>query len=145
VNSAGGQIVNELGASVGTNQGKALQVNVSANSENTYIYANVGLYASTFTSNSVSLKIACAINNIANANESLPYLVNNISQSFASSPSSSNNTTAMNATGYNFLARNNSASAWANVIATGDIVVKGEDDNTKRTAMYNLLKTLSNI
>jgi hypothetical protein len=51
----------------------------------------------------------------------------------------------MNATGYNFLARNNASSFWANVIAIGDIVVKGEDDNTKRTAMYNLLKTLSKI
>jgi hypothetical protein len=145
VNTVGGQIINELSADINSNQGKSLAINDAGNAESISIRANVGINASRFTSNSLSLKVATAINNIANANESLPYLIDNVSQSFVLQPASANNTTAMNGTGYNFLARNNSASAWANVIAIGDIVVKGEDDNTKRTAMYNLLKTLSKI
>ena len=139
------QIITELSADYNSNQGRLFSINGSVNQEAIGIRANVGVNASFFTSNSLLLKVATAINNIANANESLPYLINNVSQSFVTQPSPQNNTTAMNATGYNFLARNNSASAWANVIAIGDIVVKGEDDTTKRTAMYNLLKTLSKI
>jgi hypothetical protein len=145
VNTVGGQIINELSADINSNQGKSLAINDAGNAESISIRANVGINASRFTSNSLSLKVATAINNIANVNESLPLLIDNVSQSFVTQPASSNNTTAMNATGYNFLARNNAASFWANVIAIGDIVVKGEDDNTKRTAMYNLLKTLSKI
>jgi hypothetical protein len=145
VNTLGGQIINELSADINSNQGKFLVINDAGNAEAISIRSNVGINSSRFTSNSLSLKVATAINNIANANESLPYLINNVSQSFLLQPSNANNTTAMNGTGYNFLARNNAASIWANVIAIGDIVVKGEDDSTKRTAMYNLLKTLSNI
>jgi hypothetical protein len=145
VNTAGQQLINELGASVGSGQGKALQINIGANQEHLYISANVGVYPSFFDSNSLLLKVATGVNNIANANESLPYLINNVSQTLSSTPGFNNNTTAMNATGYNFLARNNASAFWANVIAIGDIVVKGEDDTTKRTAMFNLLKTLSNI
>ena len=145
VNASGGQIINELSADYNSNHGKILSINGAINQESIGIRANVGVNASVFTSTSLSLKVATAINNIANANESLPYLINNVSQSFVTQPSPQNNTTAMNGTGYNFLARNNAASLWANVIAIGDIVVKGEDDNTKRTAMFNLLKTLSKI
>ncbi len=145
VNTVGGQVVNELGANVTSAVGKALRINTTANQEDTAIYANVGMYNSRFGQTSLSLKVATAVNNVANANESLPYQVNNTSQTFSASDSSNNNTTAMNATGYNFLARNNASSQWANVIATGDIVVKGEDDSTKMTAMYNLLKTLNNL
>jgi hypothetical protein len=145
INTGGARIINELGADSDTFQGKSMSINGTDNTELHMIRANVGINASRFTSNSLSLKVATYINNIANANESLPYLINNVSQSFSSQPANANNTTAMNATGYNFLARNNAASFWANVIAIGDIVVKGEDDTTKRTAMYNLLKTLSNI
>lgn len=145
VNTLGGQIISELGANINTGQGKLHTINEGANDERISIRANTGINASSFTSTSLSLKVAIGINNISNANESLPYLINNVSQSFLLQPLSSNNTTAMNATGYNLLARNNSASAWANVIATGDIVAKGENDNAQRTAMYNLLKTLSKI
>jgi len=145
VNTAGLQIMNELSDNINSNQGKNLYINDVANVESTLIKSNVGINASRFTSTSLSLKVATAINNIANANESTPYLINDVSQTFVAQPNSSNNTTAMNATGYNFLARNNAGGLWANVIATGDIVVKGEDDNTKRTAMFNLLKTLNNI
>jgi hypothetical protein len=145
VNTVGGQIICELGVNGATNQGVLKTINELNNIETISIRANIGQNSSNFTSTSLSVKVSTAINNIANANESLPYLINNVSQSFSSQPANANNTTAMNATGYNFLARNNSASAWANVIAIGDIVVKGEDDNTKRTAMYNLLKTLSKI
>jgi hypothetical protein len=145
VNTVGNQIVNELGVASGIFSGKALRINNVANTERVDIFANVGQNSSSYTSTDLSLKVATVINNIANANESLPYLINNVSQSFSGQPANANNTTAMNATGYNFLARNNSASEWANVIAIGDIVVKGEDDTTKRTAMFNLLKTLSKI
>ena len=145
VNTLGGQIISELGENINTGQGKLHTINEGANDERISIRANTGINASSFTSTSLSLKVAIGINNISNANEALPYLINNVSQSFLLQPSSSNNTTAMNATGYNLLARNNSASAWANVIATGDIVAKGENDNAQRTAMYNLLKTLNNI
>jgi len=145
VNTVGGQIICELGVNGATNQGVLKTINELNNIETISIRANIGQNSSNFTSTSLSVKVSTAINNIANANESLPYLINNISQTFVSQPATNNNTTAMNATGYNFLARNNAASAWANVIAIGDIVVKGEDDNTKRTAMYNLLKTLSKI
>ena len=143
VNTSGGQIINELSADINSNQGKFFAINDAGNAEVISIRADIGINASRFTSNSLSLKVTTAINNIANTNESLPYLINNVSQSFVLQPANANNTTAMNATGYNFLARNNAASLWANVIAIGDIVVKGEDDTTKRTAMFNLLKTLS--
>jgi hypothetical protein len=145
VNTLGEQRINELGASSATSAGKSLRINNVANNERVDIYANVGQNSSTYTSTDLSLKVATAVNNIANANESLPYLINNVSPSAPSPVAIADNTTAMNATGYNFLARNNAASFWANVIAIGDIVVKGEDDNTKRTAMFNLLKTLSKI
>jgi hypothetical protein len=145
VNTVGAQIINELGADASANQGKALLIHNNASRETLLIRSNIGLNQSQFSSASLSLKVATGINNIANANESEPFLINNVSQTLLINTPNSNNTTAMNGTGYNFLARNNAASAWANVIATGDIVVKGEDDNTKRTAMYNLLKTLSNI
>jgi hypothetical protein len=143
VNTPGFQVMNELGTSITATAGKALILGNNANIEDIRIFANVGLNQSQYTSTSLSLKVATAINNIANANESIPYLINNVSQTLAAYTPTSNNTTAMNATGYNFLARNNAASLWGNVIAIGDIVVKGEDDNTKRTAMFNLLKTLS--
>ena len=145
VNTAGGQIVNELSANANSNNGKWLVINDVINQEGANIRANVGSNTSLFTSNSLLLKVATSVCNIANANESAPYYINNASQTLASNSPTNNNTTAMNGTGYNFLARNNASSAWANVIAIGDIVVKGEDDNTKRTAMYNLLKTLSKI
>jgi hypothetical protein len=145
VNTVGQQIVNELGTDTSSAQGKYLIINTALNNERTGIRANVGVNASFFTSNSLSLKVATAINNIANANESLPYLIDNVSRTLDLNAPANDNTTAMNGTSYNFLARNNAASFWANVIAIGDIVVKGEDDNTKRTAMYNLLKTLSKI
>ena len=143
VNTAGGQIINELGT--GGTEGKTLIVNDSVNTESIGVRANIGLNYSYYTSNSLLLKVATGIHNIANANETAPYLINNISQTLSTNSPANNNTLSFNATGYNFLARNNSASLWANVIAIGDIVTKGEDDNTKRTAMYNLLKTLSNI
>jgi hypothetical protein len=145
VNTVGQKIVNELGGNASLNQGKHIFINSHLNTEVSGIYANVGLNSSRFTSSSLSLKIATSINNIANTNEAEPYLIDNVSQVVVGTPGISNNTTAMNATGYNFLARNNASGFWANVIAIGDIVVKGEDDNTKRTAMYNLLKTLSKI
>jgi hypothetical protein len=46
----------------------------------------------------------------------------------------------MNATGLNLLARDNAASAWANVMFACDVISKQEDDNTQRAAMYNALK-----
>jgi hypothetical protein len=143
VNTGLGQIINELSANANSNNGKWLVINDVSNQEGANIRANVGSNSSLFTSNSLLLKVATSVCNIANANESAPYYINNASQTLASNSPTSNNTTAMNATGYNFLARNNASSAWANVIAIGDIVVKGEDDTTKRTAMFNLLKTLS--
>jgi hypothetical protein len=145
VNTAGGQIINELSANANSNNGKWLVINDVSNQEGANIRANVGSNSSLFTSNSLLLKVATSVCNIANANESAPYYINNASQTLASNSPTSNNTTAMNGTAYNFLARNNASTAWANVIAIGDIVVKGEDDNTKRTAMFNLLKTLSKI
>jgi len=145
VNTAGLQAIREISDDYVTGPGALFNINTGTNQEGHGIRANVGRNASVFTSTGLGLKLATMVNNIANANESLPYLINNVSQSFISQTFSNNNTTAMNATGLNFLARNNAASAWANVIAIGDIVVKGEDDNTKRTAMYNLLKTLSKI
>jgi hypothetical protein len=143
VNTSGLQAIREISNDYVTGPGALFNINTDTNQEGHGIRANVGRNASVFTSTGLGLKLATMVNNIANINESLPYLINNVSQSFVSQTFSSNNTAAMNATGLNFLARNNAASAWANVIAIGDIVVKGEDDTTKRTAMFNLLKTLS--
>jgi len=146
VNTLGAQIVTELGASPasGTSQGKYYAVNGGASQEEFGIQADVGLYNSLFTSNSLNLKLATSVNNIANANESLPLLINNVSQSFVASGSSLNNTAAMNATGYNYLARNNAASLWFNGILVSDAVFVGEDDAAKFLATYNFLKTYTN-
>lgn len=144
VNTAGLQVINELGANATTNAGKALYLNTQANQEDVWLFANVGGYNSRFTSTNLGLKLATAVNNIANANESSPYLINNSSQTFVASDSTFNNTANMNATGYNLLARNNAASLWANAIIVSDCVAIGEDNTTQRTSMYNFFKTYIN-
>lgn len=146
VNTAGGQIINELGTnpSSGTGPGKYLAINGSLNQEEFGIQANAGLTNSLFTSISLNLKLAIAINNIANTNESFPYLINNSNQTFISNGSIFNNTANMNATGYNLLARNNAASLWANAIWVAGIENIGEDGTTQQTSMYNFLKTYIN-
>jgi hypothetical protein len=138
-NIGAAQIITELGANSASSSGKGFATGFILNQEEIGIYGNVGQYNSRFTSTSLDLKLSTAINNIANANESLPYLINNVSQSFAASDATNNNTGNMNATGYNFFARNNAASLWSNVVMACDIVSKQEDDNTQRTAMYNNL------
>jgi hypothetical protein len=133
------QIITELGANSASSSGKGFATGYILNQEEFGIYGNVGQYNARYTSTSLDLKLSTAINNIANANESLPYLINNVSRSFAGSDNTNNNTGNMNATGYNFFARNNAASLWSNVVMACDIVSKQEDDNTQRTAMYNVL------
>jgi hypothetical protein len=133
------QIITELGANSASSSGKGFATGYIVNQEEFGIYGNVGQYNARYTSTSLDLKLSTAVNNIANANESLPYLINNVSQSFAASDATNNNTGNMNATGYNFFARNNAASLWSNVVMACDIVSKQEDDNTQRTAMYNAL------
>ena len=145
VNTAGLQVVNELGANILSQQGKALFISSNASQEDIWITANVGGYNSRYTSNALSLKLATAINNIANANESSPYLINNVSQTFVASDSTANNTTAINATGYNLLARNNAASLWANAILIGDAICAGEDSAPIQTEMWDVYKTLLKI
>jgi hypothetical protein len=143
-NIGAAQIITELGANSASSSGKGFATGFILNQEEIGIYGNVGQYNSRFTSTSLDLKLSTAINNIANANESLPYLINNVSQSFAASDATNNNTGNMNATGYNFFARNNAASLWSNVVMACDIVSKQEDDNTQRTAMYNNLDVFLN-
>lgn len=143
-NTAGAQIITELGANSVSASGKGFATGYIVNQEETGIYGNVGQYNARYTSTSLVLKHSAAINNIANANESSPYLVNNVSQTFAASDNTNNNTGNMNATGYNLLARNNAASLWANVLLVGDQVFAGEDNSTILTAMYNFNKTYIN-
>jgi len=144
VNTAGLQVINELGANATAAAGKALYLNTQANQEDVWLYANAGGYNSRFTSTNLGLKLAAAVNNIANANESLPYLINNSSQSYVASDVVNNNTANMNATGYNLLARDNASSLWANAFVVADAVCINELDNTQMTSMYNFLKTYIN-
>jgi len=144
VNSVGAQIINELSANYNFNNGKILGINSFENQEEIGIKANVGVYNSRFTSTNLGLKLATAVNNINNANESSPYLINNSSQTFVTSDSIANNTANMNATGYNLLARNNASSLWANVLMVADAVCIDELDNTQMTSMYNFFKTYIN-
>ena len=144
VNTAGSQVINELGANATAAAGKALYLNTQANQEDVWIYANVGGYNSRFTSTNLGLKLATAVNNINNANESSPYLINNSSQSYVASDVVNNNTANMNATGYNLLARNNASSLWANALMVADAVCIDELDNTQMTSMYNFFKTYIN-
>jgi hypothetical protein len=137
-------LINELSADVNTNRGKYLYISSAANVEEIGLTGNVGNDASLFDSSSTNLKLVTAIQNVANANENLPYLVNNVSQSLNSKPLTANNTAGISATGYNLLARNNAAALWANVIFCGDLVFSGEDDSTVQTAMYNAIKTFTN-
>jgi hypothetical protein len=144
VNIQGGQWIAELGANVITNSGFILAINFSPNFESIGINGNVGYNDSNYTQTNLGLKLATGIYNIANTVECQPYLVNNVAATFLSQNSNANNTAAMNATGYNLLARNNAASNWANVIFCGDLVFSGEDDATVQTAMYNAIKTFTN-
>jgi hypothetical protein len=144
VNTSGFQIITELGASVDTADGFSLAINATGNFETIRINANIGLNDSNYSQTNLGLKLATGIYNIANTIECQPYLVNNVSATFISQNSPTNNTAAMNGTGYNLLAGNNAALAWANVIFCGDLVFSGEDDATTRTAMYNAIKTFTN-
>jgi hypothetical protein len=144
VNTIGQQWITELGADVITNSGFVFAINVNTNYETIGIRGNVGYNDSNYSQTNLGLKLATGIYNIANAIECQPYLVNNVSATFISQNSPTNNTAAMNGTGYNLLARNNAAAFWANVIFCGDLVFSGEDDATTRTAMYNAIKTFTN-
>lgn len=141
---SGTALINELGTNVAAGSGKYLGYGFVSNNEEFGINGNVGLNSSRFTSTSLDLKLVTTINNIANANESLPLMVNNVSQSFVAQDASNNNTANMNATGYNLLARNNASNLWSNVLLVSDIVCPGEDNTTTRTAMYNFLRTYIN-
>lgn len=141
---SGTALINELGSNVAAGSGKYLGYGFVPNNEEFGINGNVGLNSSRFTSTSLNLKLVTTINNIANANESLPLMVNNVSQSFVAKDASNNNSANMNATGYNLLARNNASTLWSNVLLVSDIVCPGEDDTTTRTAMYNFLRTYVN-
>jgi hypothetical protein len=142
--SGANMMLTELSADVNTNRGKYLYIPSSALIEEFGLTGNVGSDNSIFNSGSTALKLVTAIQNVANANENSPYLVNNVSQTLNSKPTTANNTAGISATGYNLLARNNAASLWANVIFCGDLVFSGEDDATTRTAMYNAIKTFTN-
>jgi hypothetical protein len=137
-------MINELSADVNANRGKYLYIPGGAAIEEIGLTGNVGSDVSIFNSSSTALKLVTAIQNVANANENLPYLVNNVSQSLNSKTATANNTAGISATGYNLLARNNAAALWANVIFCGDLVFSGEDDATVQTAMYNAIKTFTN-
>jgi hypothetical protein len=144
VNIQGGQVITELGPQVFSNSGFSLAINFSPNFESIRINGNIGLNDSNYTQSNLGLKLATGIYNIANAIESQPYLVNNVSATFISQNVLINNTAAMNGTAYNLLAGNNASNQWANVIFCGDLVFSGEDDATTRTAMYNAIKTFTN-
>jgi hypothetical protein len=146
VNTAGGQCLKELGTNYGASSGFAYFINnFTANAENFGINSNVGLYTSNYTETNLGLKLAAAVNNINNANEASPLLINNVAATFLSAPLSNNNTAAMNATGYNLLARNNAASNWANAILVGEAICAGEDSGAVQTAMWDIYKTLLKI
>jgi GH24 family phage-related lysozyme (muramidase) len=144
VNITGDQIITELGPQSYLNSGFVFGINYTGTYETIGIRGNIGANDSNYTQTNLGLKLATGIRNIANAIESQPYLVNNVAATFISQNVNANNTAAMNGTGYNLLARNNAASAWANVIFCGDLVFSGEDDATTRTAMYNAIKTFTN-
>jgi hypothetical protein len=138
-------MLTELSADATTNRGKYLYIpSTPTATEEIGLTGNVGYDLSLFNSGSNSLKLVTAIQNVANANENSPYLVNNVSQSLNSKTATANNTAGISATGYNLLARNNAAALWANVIFCGDLVFSGEDDATVQTAMYNAIKTFTN-
>jgi hypothetical protein len=143
--SGANMMLTELSADATTNRGKYLYIpSTPFSSEEIGLTGNVGYDASIFNSGSTNLKLVTAIQNVANANENSPYLVNNVSQSLNSKAATANNTAGISATGYNLLARNNAAALWANVIFCGDLVFSGEDDATTRTAMYNAIKQFTN-
>jgi hypothetical protein len=137
-------MLTELSADTSTNRGKYLYIPGGAAIEEIGLTGNVGSDVSIFNSSSTNLKLVTAIQNVANANENSPYLVNNVSQSLNMKPLTTNNTAGISATGYNLLARNNAAALWANVIFCGDLVFSGEDNATVQTAMYNAIKTFTN-
>lgn len=145
VNTVGLQVLTELGTDITSSQGFALALNTAANQEDLWINANAGGYNSRYTSNSLLLKVATTVRNVSNANEVSPYLINNVSQTFVSNDLVANNNAAMNATGYNILARNNAASLWANAEFLGDFIFEGEHDANTRTEIYNALKTYFNL
>lgn len=139
-NTAGSQIINELGANIASGQGLYLAINGSASNEEFGINAG-GLNNSRYTSNSLLMKVATSVVNINNADEATPYLIDNSAQSLVAKDSNFNNTSPVNATGLNLLARNNAASLWANAAIFADLIFEGEHDATTRTNVYNILKT----
>lgn len=139
VNSLGAQIITELGFISG-NPGIGFYINDSVNVESIYLRGNVGIWQTSFTSTNLGLKLSTAVYNTANANECLPYLINNVAQTVSSTPATNNNSGTLNSTDFNLLGRANASSLWANVMFACNIITKQEDSTGTQTAMYTALK-----
>lgn len=145
VNTAGDQIINELGQNAVSLPGFALRINGFAGFESLELFANVGRYNNNFAQSSFNLALRTSVRNINNANESAPFMFNNSNIDLTGSSSAANNTAAMNATGYNLLSRNNAAGSWANAILISDSICAGEDSPAIRTAMWDIYQSLLKI
>lgn len=139
VNSNGAQVFTELGFISGT-QGIGHVIGDGLNQENIYLRGNVGIWQTNFTSTNLGLKLSTGVYNTANANECLPYLINNVAQTASGTPATNNNSGTLNSTDFNILARSNATSAWANVMFACDIIAKQEDSGATQTAVYTALK-----
>jgi hypothetical protein len=142
VNTAGGQIITELGNSSTLNNSIAFGINDIAGNNgvgNSTPFTFIAYY----TGNSTALLLHTVVYNGQGASPKSKYLENNILKTVNSTFGTFGNSN-INQTGYNLLARTNAAAAWANVIFCGDLVFSGEDNSTVQTAMYNAIKTFTN-
>jgi stage V sporulation protein SpoVS len=142
VNTAGGQLITELGDASVQNNAIAFAINDTAG-VNSVNNSTPFTFVAYYTGNSTSLLLHTVVYDGQAASPKSKYLENNILKSVNSTFGTFGNSN-INQTGYNLLARNNAAGAWANVIFCGDLVFSGEDNATVQTAMYNAIKTFTN-
>lgn len=138
-------ILNEWGAGVSSNQGLAYVPNENLNTESLYINSNAGLNGTSWQANNTALKVASYIGDVNGSPYEQSLLTNNVANTFNAVQASANNTTAIVATGYNLMSRNNAASLWLNASWRGDLTINSIADSTQLSNTYNYLATISNI
>ncbi|MCK6611541.1 MAG: hypothetical protein L6Q78_10935 [Bacteroidia bacterium] len=143
-NSVGEQVIAELGPGAVLNPGINIVINAFGGFESQNLFANVGRHNNNYSSSTLNLAMRTSGFNINTSPETIPYLLNNVSIDPFGSSAANDNTSAVNATGYNLLARNNALNSFANVMLTTHILAANADNLNQRTAMYNLIRSLNN-
>jgi hypothetical protein len=135
----------EWGPNIASSSGLAFAPNENANTESIYTNSNGGLNGTSWTSNSLVMKVSTYEGDVNATPYEQNLLTNNTQNTFNAVQAAGGNTTAINATGYNLLARNNAASLWLNANWNGDLTTNQTDTSTQKTNVYTFLARNSKI